>query len=624
MGGMFNEIVAFVARTDVLVAIRSELGHVSGPEVQEGAILSAAAVLGGLAEWVTEPSGQAWLETELPAIDSSLANVVNLSQDQDFHRFGQGVIDTLFDAGQTRVADQVATSSGLARDGVPTLLALSAWITTGHLARVQLQGNQPQDLVATLHAEVEDLRAAGWGPWMDGALGFREPATTNTPASDPGITIDTASGEKATSAPLMRQAESRQAQPTSASRGSRTRRDDKPAEEPSKRRFGTIALVLLLVAGAVISGLALWNSLGDDEQLATRDPAGATTTTIDGAIDDGALAEADEAANTDESTDDAADTQADESADEPAEAEPVVEVPDEASYSLMLTDPNGGSDATGTLELQLDTVSGEVCYNFDVTGLTTPYAAHIHIGPSAGAGGITVDFGLLQDNEIGCLQAHPADLVAAVSRPTVRYVEAHDPSGGFSIRSQLLAPDGPEPEPEPDVEIGDRAHAVVVDGALVLRGMIADQETMETFAGSYSDLADSSIEVVNELELSPQAGAPTDRVVVEDAVLFDVDSTEITTEAEVVLNGMANMLKARPDWSVAVTGHTDSTGPVFHNFSLSLQRASAVQRALIDLGVPELTVTVEGFGPLIPSGDNETTDGRAENRRIEFVMDTAG
>jgi outer membrane protein OmpA-like peptidoglycan-associated protein len=70
-----------------------------------------------------------------------------------------------------------------------------------------------------------------------------------------------------------------------------------------------------------------------------------------------------------------------------------------------------------------------------------------------------------------------------------------------------------------------------------------------------------------------------------------------------------------------VSGHTDNTGSVQLNQTLSLQRAEAVRNWMRDTGdVPESCFAVQGYGDSRPIASNDTPDGRAHNRRVEISL----
>ena len=86
------------------------------------------------------------------------------------------------------------------------------------------------------------------------------------------------------------------------------------------------------------------------------------------------------------------------------------------------------------------------------------------------------------------------------------------------------------------------------------------------------------------------------------------------------LNRTAELLASRPDLSARIEGHTDSAGGAALNQSLSKQRADAVMQALIDRGVDPGRLTAEGLGEQKPIADNNTAQGRSQNRRVEIYV----
>ena len=75
-----------------------------------------------------------------------------------------------------------------------------------------------------------------------------------------------------------------------------------------------------------------------------------------------------------------------------------------------------------------------------------------------------------------------------------------------------------------------------------------------------------------------------------------------------------------PNLKLEIDGYTDSVGDAAHNLDLSKRRAQAVQTVLVSqFGVDAGRLTASGFGAGKPIGSNDTPDGRAENRRVEFL-----
>lgn len=99
---------------------------------------------------------------------------------------------------------------------------------------------------------------------------------------------------------------------------------------------------------------------------------------------------------------------------------------------------------------------------------------------------------------------------------------------------------------------------------------------------------------------------------------FETSSAVITAEGKAVLDGAAEFLIAN-DGPVEVAGHTDSDGDDAFNLQLSQDRADAVMAYLIEKGVKAENLSAVGYGETQPVADNGTDEGKAKNRRIEFV-----
>jgi outer membrane protein OmpA-like peptidoglycan-associated protein len=87
-----------------------------------------------------------------------------------------------------------------------------------------------------------------------------------------------------------------------------------------------------------------------------------------------------------------------------------------------------------------------------------------------------------------------------------------------------------------------------------------------------------------------------------------------------ILNSIASVLKSRPAVKVRIEGHTDSVGSAQVNRSLSERRANSVTNYLIKQGIEPDRLEAVGYGPDRPIAANQTLEGRAANRRVEFVI----
>ena len=110
-------------------------------------------------------------------------------------------------------------------------------------------------------------------------------------------------------------------------------------------------------------------------------------------------------------------------------------------------------------------------------------------------------------------------------------------------------------------------------------------------------------------------------IVLPGAVLFATGRSELTAVAQQKLTLIAGTLAPQAEeHDLVVEGHTDSRGSRETNMGLSLSRAQTVMNFLVSRGVAAEAITAVGIGPDRPIADNNTRDGRTENRRVEIVI----
>ncbi len=110
--------------------------------------------------------------------------------------------------------------------------------------------------------------------------------------------------------------------------------------------------------------------------------------------------------------------------------------------------------------------------------------------------------------------------------------------------------------------------------------------------------------------------ACSDRMAI--SVTFDNASASISSNSQAILDAVAKCLEGN---NYKIAGYTDSVGSEESNNKLSLQRAMSAKEYLITKGVSGDSLSTEGMGEQNPIASNDTPEGRAQNRRIEFIKE---
>lgn len=130
----------------------------------------------------------------------------------------------------------------------------------------------------------------------------------------------------------------------------------------------------------------------------------------------------------------------------------------------------------------------------------------------------------------------------------------------------------------------------------------------------------------DELRIPKQEGKVSGKLAVRyrPARTFNLDDVHFETNKAVLLpnsfptlDGLVEVLLLKEEMSVEIAGHTDAIGDDASNLVLSQKRAESVVNYLIKKGVPSSQLVPKGYGEAAPIADNETLEGRKENRRTE-------
>jgi OOP family OmpA-OmpF porin len=113
---------------------------------------------------------------------------------------------------------------------------------------------------------------------------------------------------------------------------------------------------------------------------------------------------------------------------------------------------------------------------------------------------------------------------------------------------------------------------------------------------------------------------PSAKRIVLRGVNFDFDETAVRPDSRAILDEAADALRQHPDVDITIAGFTDDVGSEEYNLGLSLRRAQAVFRYLVNRGVAPERMEVVGYGEANPVASNATESGRAQNRRVELIV----
>jgi len=111
----------------------------------------------------------------------------------------------------------------------------------------------------------------------------------------------------------------------------------------------------------------------------------------------------------------------------------------------------------------------------------------------------------------------------------------------------------------------------------------------------------------------------TEGKIVVNGITFEVNSASLKPESIGPINEIFDLMQKNSDVNFSVEGHTDSDGDEAHNQELSVARAKSVMDQLIQMGITSNRLKYLGWGESKPIDNNSTPEGKANNRRVEFV-----
>ena len=166
------------------------------------------------------------------------------------------------------------------------------------------------------------------------------------------------------------------------------------------------------------------------------------------------------------------------------------------------------------------------------------------------------------------------------------------------------------------------AMLLVLSLTLVSRTLTTTQMRENTIRINALELNVLKANVAEEKAKDPEYKPPKDVIVVLDdrGLNFDFDKSIVKEQYYAMLKDLVSYIEEN-NYHITIAGHTDSKGSNEYNYALSVRRAESVIQKLMEFGLSEGRISgLEGKGELIPIATNETDEGRALNRRIEFNL----
>ena len=157
---------------------------------------------------------------------------------------------------------------------------------------------------------------------------------------------------------------------------------------------------------------------------------------------------------------------------------------------------------------------------------------------------------------------------------------------------------------------------IAVDSEGCPRVASADADS-DGVSDAYDDCAETPAGLRVNSRGCPLAG---ERIAIVTNINFDFDRAAVRDDVKPRLSRVIELLKEMPELDVQIVGYTDDVGSVEYNLALSLRRAESVRNYVITRGVKGARLSVAGRGKSEPLVSNATPQGRAVNRRVEFVV----
>lgn len=158
-----------------------------------------------------------------------------------------------------------------------------------------------------------------------------------------------------------------------------------------------------------------------------------------------------------------------------------------------------------------------------------------------------------------------------------------------------------------------------IDGTQIdVKGEVHNEAQRQQLASDMANALNPTYTIKNGLRVSASEQGLLDQTLANRTIEFETGSATLTPQGRAILDQMAGALAKMSSRTVEIIGHTDNSGNRTSNIALSQARADAVKGYLVTKGIASQQLTTTGVGPDQPIAPNDSADGRARNRRIEF------
>lgn len=156
---------------------------------------------------------------------------------------------------------------------------------------------------------------------------------------------------------------------------------------------------------------------------------------------------------------------------------------------------------------------------------------------------------------------------------------------------------------------------------IAIQGSVGNEAVRQQVVSTIATSLNPTYSIDNGLvAVGGEAQSLLDKTLSNRVVEFESGSATLTPLGRTILDEMTAAIKQIGSPKIQLIGHTDSQGNRQANVALSLARAGTVRNYLVEKGIPADTLSAAGSGPDQPVASNDTFEGRAKNRRIEFRL----